>query len=609
MHSDKIRKKFISYFVKKKHKFVDSSSLWPKDDASVLLTTAGMQQFKPYFLGIKDPKFDYNSKIFTSTQRCFRTSDLEEVGDATHATFFEMLGNFSIGDYFKNEAIDLAWEFLIKKLRLDRHKLWVTYFSGDRTVKKDLEALKIWKKYLPENKIIGFRAEENWWGPPGKSGPCGPCSEIHYDFTGQPCAKKDNCLPNCDCGRFMELWNLVFMEFYLDEAGKLKKLPSKNIDTGMGLERLSLIMQKRRNIFETDLYNDLMEKILENKIFGRVNEIEDLIRARIVADHIKGSVFLLADGVSFSNKEQGYVLRRIFRRALDQFQLSNIDINFIFELVNLVISKYSQTFIFLSRRRQVILDQMRFEFEQYSKVLKLDIEALVKKMKSEHQIKESTEKTEPSARDLSPHEAFVLYTTYGLSPDRLKKMGFRFDANEFAKEIEKHQAISRAGAQKKFGGHGLNSSELTSEQKNKMTRFHTTTHLLHQALRSVLGDMVKQEGSDINYERLRFDFDYPQKLTTAQLDQVEKLVNDVIKRDLPVTFEKMSLADAIKQGALAFFKEKYPETVTVYSIGDFSKEICGGPHVKNTSEIGQFKIISEKSSSAGIRRIKASLSP
>jgi alanyl-tRNA synthetase len=609
MRSEKIRKKFIDFFLKNKHKLVESSSLWPKDDASVLLTTAGMQQFKPFFLGIRDPQIDLNSKIFVSSQRCFRTSDIDEVGDATHATFFEMLGNFSVGAYFKDEAINLAWKFLTKEMHLNTKKLWATYYNGDKNVKTDSETVKIWKKFLPENRIIGNGAHDNWWGPPGKSGPCGPCSEIHYDFTGQPCVKKEKCLPNCECGRFMELWNLVFMEYYLDESGKLRKLPSKNIDTGMGLERLALIMQKKRNIFETDLYQDLLGKIRGNKIFGQVNEIEDLIRARILSDHIKGSIFLLADGVNFSNKEQGYILRRIFRRALDQFQLSNIDLNFIFELVDLVISQYAENFEYLDNRRQDILDQIKIEFDQYSKVLKLDIESLVKKIKSENTEKQTGDQPGPSGRDLSPREAFVLYTTYGLSPDRLKKIGFNFNASEFEKEVEKHQAISRAGAQKKFGGHGLNSSELSPEQKSKMTRFHTATHLLHQALRQVLGETVKQEGSDINYERLRFDFDYPQKLSQDQINQVEKIVNDIIKKNLPVTFEKMPLPEAVKLGALAFFKEKYPENVTVYSIGDFSKEICGGPHVKNTSEIGEFKIISEKSSSSGVRRIKASVQP
>ncbi len=609
MRSEKIRKKFIDFFLKNKHKLVESSSLWPKDDASVLLTTAGMQQFKPFFLGIRDPQIDLNSKIFVSSQRCFRTSDIDEVGDATHATFFEMLGNFSIGAYFKDEAINLAWKFLTKELHLNIKKLWATYFIGDKNVKTDSETVKIWKKFLPEHRIIGYGAHDNWWGPPGKSGPCGPCSEIHYDFTSQPCVKKEKCLPNCECGRFMELWNLVFMEYYLDEAGKLSKLPFKNIDTGMGLERLALIMQKKQNIFETDLYSTLMLKIRQNKIFGQVSEIEDLIRARIVSDHIKGSVFLLADGINFGNKEQGYILRRIFRRALDQFQLPNIDLNFIFELVDVVIKKYAKNFKYLNHRRQDILDQMKIEFDQYSKVLKLNIEALVKKIKSENSKKQFGEQTGPSGRHLSAHEVFVLYTTYGLSPDRLKKIGFNFNTNEFEKEVEKHQAISRAGAEKKFGGHGLNSSKLSPEQKSKMTRFHTATHLLHQALRQVLGKTVKQQGSDINYERLRFDFDYPQKLTQDQINQVEKMVNDVIKKNLPVTFEKMTLAEAIRRGALAFFKEKYPENVTVYSIGDFSKEICGGPHVKNTSEIGEFKIISEKSSSAGIRRIKASIQP
>lgn len=604
MTAQEIRKKFINFFVKNQHIVIESSSLWPKDDPSVLLTTAGMQQFKPYFLGVRDAQADFSGKRLTSVQRCFRTSDIEEVGDATHCTFFEMLGNFSIGEYFKKEAIDFAWLFLTKELHLGKERLWITYFRGDETVAKDTEAVTLWKRHVPAQKIIGFGRQENWWGPPGKTGPCGPCSELHYDFTGQPCAKGADCLPNCECGRFMEVWNLVFMEYRLDDKGKLKELPSKNIDTGMGLDRLAFIVQKKRSLFETDLFKDIIKRIMEDTHFGSINALEDTVRCRIVADHLKATVFLLADGVTFSNKEQGYVARRVFRRALDQYTLPGSDLT---PVIDSIIETYKQPYPFLAEQRPAIVEHVKREIEAYKKILQLNAQEIVDKVLKLPQQTTGSEKREPSSRQLTAQEAFTLYATYGLSPDRLKREGFVFDEEAFAKEIQAHQTISRAGATQKFGGHGLNSSEWTDKERQQMTCLHTATHLLHQALRSILGEQVRQQGSDIAPDRLRFDFEYASKLTEEQKQQVEELVNKKIKGDLSVSQETMPYESAIKSGALAFFKEKYPPSVSVYSIGDFSREVCGGPHVGHTGELGHFKIISEKSSSAGIRRIKATL--
>ncbi len=602
MTSDKIRKKFNKFFEKHKHKVVESSSLWPQDDPSVLLTTAGMQQFKPYFMGVKDPLKDFGIKRLISVQRCFRTSDIELVGDATHNTFFEMLGNFSVGDYFKKEAIDLAWQFLTKELRIDEKRLWATYYKGDKDVPEDAESVKFWKEFFPSDRIVGFDKKENWWGPLGKSGPCGPCSEIHYDFTNRPCKKGKKCQPNCECGRFMELWNLVFMEYHLSVQGKLKELPAKNIDTGLGLERLALVLQKKKNIFETDLFKDIIKKVYEDKNFGLINKLEDTLRCRIVADHIRGSIFLMADGITFSNKEQGYILRRIFRRALDQYMHTQFEL---MPVIDEIINNYQSQYSYLAKRKKLIISQINRELDSYKKVLNVDIEEAVKKITDLKEQAKKIARKGPSSRQLTADEAFKLYSTYGLSPERLKRKGFVFDEKKFNEEIKKHQQVSRAGAKEKFGGHGLTSTEWTKEERQKMICLHTATHLLHQALRDVLGSHVKQQGSDINPERLRFDFEHTSKLSDNEKKEIEDIVNNKIKNSLHVTKIEMDYEKAIKSGALAFFKEKYPERVTIYSIGDFSKEICGGPHVANTNEIAKFRIISEKSSSAGIGRIKA----
>lgn len=604
MTHQQIREKFVKFFLKNKHKLVESSSLVPHGDPSVLLTTAGMQQFKPYFLGTKNPIKDFGSQRLISIQRCFRTSDIEEVGDAWHNTFFEMLGNFSVADYFKKEAIDLAWQFLTKEMRIDKKSLWATYFKGDKEVEADKETAKLWEKYLPKEKIRGYGREDNWWGPAGKSGPCGPCSEIHYDFTGKPCEKGDKCLPNCVCGRFMELWNLVFTEYNMDEKGKLKELQTKNIDTGMGLERLALVLQQKRNIYDTDLFAPLMVEIAQDPAFGQLQKIEDIVRGRILADHIKGVVFLIYDGVLFSNKEQGYVLRRIFRRASDQFLYPNFQWP---HYIDKVLEIYQTSNPFLVKRKDRIIENIIREQAAYQKILKLEVKEVMEKIAQTKKEKPIGDIVGPSSRQISPAEAFQLYSTYGLSPERLKREGFVFDEEEFKKAVEKHKNISRAGAEKKFGGHGLISQEIPEKDKEKMIRLHTATHLLQQVLRDVLGDHVKQEGSDINPERLRFDFTHPQKLIDEEKKKIEELVNQKIQEDLPVSFKEMPHEEAAKSGALAFFKEKYPDIVKVYSVGDYSKEICGGPHVEHTNQIGKFKILSEKSSSAGIRRIKATV--
>lgn len=606
MKARDIRSKFIEYFKKQEHIVVPSASLIPNNDPSVLLTTAGMQQFKPYFLGEKDPEKDFGSRRLTSVQQCFRTSDIDSVGDTSHLTFFEMLGNFSVGDYSKEGAIRMAWECMTNVLKLPKQKLFITVFAGDATNVKDFEAVKLWTAYVEPSKISEHPRSANWWGPPGTSGPCGPCSEIHFDLTGKPCERGTLCVPNCPCNRFIEIWNLVFMEYYQDETGAFSALPKKNIDTGMGLERLTMVAQKADSVYDTDLFTPLFKAVLHEADFGQhATADERTTHLRIAADHLKGAVFLAANGVQFSNKDQGYILRRIFRRALDQFTHPRASFP---GVVETVISEYEDAYPFLRERHDAILQVLTAEADHYV----THVSDTIKKVTSKHYATGAADNA-AGTKHLTADEAFTLYATHGTPLDRLKKEGFTFDEAAVEKKIEEHKTISRAGATGKFGGHGLNYSlnatHYSPADAARMTRLHTATHLLHQALRTILGKHVQQNGSDITPERLRFDFTHPAKVTPEQLQQVAALVNEQVARKLPVVHEEMDLNKALTSGALSFFKERYPERVTVYSMGDFSKEICGGPHVSNTEEVGTFVIQSEKSSSAGIRRIKATVQP
>lgn len=598
MKGQELRKKFLEYFQSQEHAVIESSSLIPDNDPSVLLTTAGMQQFKPYFIGEKNPDEIFHARRLTSSQRCFRTSDIDNVGDASHLTFFEMLGNFSIGDYSKAGAIRMAWECLTQVLKLNKKSIWVTIFAGDDLAIKDFEAQKLWTEYVDADRIVEFGRSDNWWGPPGTSGPCGPCSELHIDLTGQACDRGSACRPNCACGRFLEVWNLVFMEYFQDEAGAFTSLPAKNVDTGLGLERLALISQKKSSPFETDLFTPIMD-VIENVggIGNYQTETEKIRRSRIVADHLKGATFLVADGVRFSNKEQGYILRRIFRRALDHltYPLANYP-----KIVAAVLDMYREAYPYLTDLQDEIHEVMRAEATAYDDLVNQTLKKIASRIKR---------KSAGESLALTPAEAFEYYSTFGVSLDRLKREGYTFDIEAVEKKVAEHKQKSRAGMAGKFGGHGLgyalDTSGYTPEDVARVTRMHTATHLLHQALRTVLGQHVQQNGSDITPERLRFDFAHPEKLTPEQRAAVEELVNQQVNRHLPVTFEEIDLAKAVNEGALSFFKEKYPPKVKVYTVGGFSKEICGGPHVNNSSEVGRFRIISEKSSSAGVRRIKA----
>ncbi len=560
MTSNSLREKFLSFFEKRGHKIVPSSSILPSDP-SVLFTTAGMQQFKPYYLGEKSP---YGKNV-VSCQKCFRTSDIEEVGDERHLTFLEMLGNFSFGGYFKEEAIKLAFEFLFQELKLPLENASFTVFKGDKEVPADEESIKIWKSLgVSENKIKKAGRADNFWGPTGKEGPCGPTTEIHFNEV--------------------ELWNLVFNEYYQDEKGGLTSLKQKGVDTGMGLERLTMICQGKSSLYETDLFEPIIEK-LEFKNYG----LEKIKAQRIIADHIKGAVFLISEGVFPSNLEKGYVLRRILRRAIRYGKLLNLPKNFLIFLAQKVIELYKEVYPEVKSGEADILTVIQNEEEKFEKTLNQGLK----------QFEKITKKGEISGID-----AFHLFDTYGfpleLTKELARERNLRVDEKGFQVAFEKHREISRSGAEKKFGGIG-------KEATYEATKLHTATHLLHAALREILGENVKQMGSDITPQRLRFDFSHSRKLTEEEIKKINNLVNRKIKEDLEVKREEMSYLEAIKSGALAFFKERYPEKVTVYSIGNFSKEICAGPHVKRTSELGNFKIIKEESCGAGTRRIRAIL--
>ncbi len=527
-----------------------SSSLLPKDDPSVLLTTAGMQQFKPYYTGEKDPIKDFGVRRAASIQKSFRTSDIDLVGDESHLTFFEMLGNFSFGDYFKENAIEWAWEFITKELKISPERCYVSVFSGDAEIPEDEESLNIWKSLrFSDYKIKKAGREDNFWGPTGNEGPCGPTSEIYVDN--------------------IEVWNLVFNEYYQHPDKTLTLLKQKGVDTGMGLERLAMAAQNVSSIFETDLFKPLIET------------------NRIMLDHSRAISFLISDGVMPSNKEQGYILRRLMRRVM---AIKGIDSTDIENLLKRVIKEYKNFYPELNE--DLILSVFREENSKFKKAIQQGLRELDKLEK------------------LDAISAFKLFESYGLTFDVIKDFAGTKAANlnqkDFDAEFKKHQELSRTASAGMFKGGLADASEET-------IKYHTAAHLMLAALRQVLGEQVSQKGSNITPERLRFDFSYDQKMTPEEIKQVEDLVNDKIKEDLPVKMEEMTLEEAKAAGATGVFESKYGERVKVYTIDNpstssgspFSREICGGPHVKHTGEIGKFKIIKEESSSAGIRRIRA----
>ncbi len=563
-----------------------SSSIIPADP-SVLFTTAGMQQFKPYYLGEKSP---YGEKT-ASCQKCFRTSDIEEVGDETHLTFLEMLGNFSFGGYFKKEAINLAYDFLFKELKLSLNDAIFTVFEGDpstnsgQVVPSDQESIDIWKKLgVPDDKIKKCGRADNFWGPTGDEGPCGPTTEIHL--------------------KGIEVWNLVFNEYYQDKEKKLTPLKQKGVDTGMGLERLAMAAQGKNSVYETDLFLPLIKEIPGTN--GKAK--------RIITDHVKGAVFLISEGILPSNVERGYILRRVLRRAIRYGRLLNLPKNFLIPLAQKIIEIYREVYPELKSNEADILTAIQNEEEKFEKTMDDGIKALKKiygKFIGGVDPENLPKRTiiEGNVMRINGQEIFHIYETYGLPPELSQEImtgwGIIFDEQtmkECEEAFKKHQEISRAGMEKKFKG-GL------ADTSAQVVKYHTTTHLLLAALREILDSEIYQKGSNITAERLRFDFNYPEKLSEKQIKEVENLVNKKIQDDIKVEMMELPKVEALKMAKISFDPSKYGEIVKVYKIDDFSIELCAGPHVKKTSELGLFKIIKEESSGAGIRRIRAVLTP
>lgn len=587
MQSNEIRERFLRFFEKRGHTIIPSASLVPENDPSVLFNTAGMQPLVPYLLGETHPT---GATRLVDSQKCVRTVDIDEIGDNTHATFFEMLGNWSLGDYFKEDTIKWSFEFLTSKeegLGLDPKRLYVTVFEGDENAPRDEEAFEIWKKYIPENRIYFMGAKSNWWSP-GDNGPCGPDTEMFYDVTedGLGDMTKEVYMKADDEQKVVEIWNDVFMEYEKKDGKVVGKLKQKNVDTGSGLERVTMVVQKVDNIFETDLLKPIVEEVRKH------SKSEDVKAMRIVADHIRTATFMIADGVVPSNTDRGYVLRRLLRRARYFYTSLGAEDKALGALVYTVSFIYKNTDYGL--KDQEIDEVVTREETTFSAHLVFGNKFLEKKIKEENFISADT--------------AFLLYSTYGfpfeLVCDIAKEIKINVDVDGFLKKKKEHQEISRQGSEQKFKGGLADHSEMS-------VKYHTATHLLHQALRTVLGEGAVQKGSNITPERLRFDFVHDTKMTDEEKKRVEDLVNEKIREALPVTYEDIPFDEAKKKGAIGLFEEKYGDKVRVYQIGEgdkkFSLEFCGGPHVKNTSELGHFRIAKEEACSAGIRRIKAIL--
>lgn len=590
--ANELRKKYIEFFVSKGHKQISGASLIPENDPTVLFTTAGMHPLVPYLLGQEHPA---GNKL-CDYQKCIRTGDIDSVGDPNHLTFFEMLGNWSLGAYSKTEMIAYSYEFLTKVLEIDPALLSVTVFGGDESVPRDTEAAEKWEELgISKDRIYFLPREDNWWGPAGETGPCGPDSEMFIDTGREKCSP--SCRPGCHCGKYFEIWNDVFMQYRKEKDGSFHPLERKCIDTGMGIERTIAILQGKKSVYETEVFVPIIRAIegLCGKKYGE-NETDD-VSIRIISDHIRTSVFILGDqrGMAPGNVGQGYILRRLIRRAIRHARKLGIESSFLSRLASVVLDLYKEPYPELVEHKDFIFTELEKEEEKFSKTL-LNGEKEFEKM--------LPNLLKGNNRVIGGRIAFKLYDTYGfpieITEELAKEHGFTVDRKGFDEAFEKHQAISRAGSEQTFKGGLADHSEAT-------TALHTATHLLHKALSVVLGGYVKQLGSNITAERLRFDFNHPQALTKEELKKVEDLVNEMIEKDLPVVCEVMTLDEAREKGAAAQFDDKYGEKVKVYSIGDFSIEVCGGPHVEHTSELGHFKIVKEQSSSAGVRRIKAIL--
>lgn len=577
-----IRNKYLNFFERHGHKLIPSAPLIPENDPSVLFNTAGMQPLVPYLLGEKHPE----GTRLTDYQKCLRTNDIDEVGDNRHLTYFEMLGNWSLGDYFKEESIQMSYEFLTKELGIPSEKISVTCFAGDDDCPRDTVSAEAWKKAgILEDHIYYYGKDDNWWIA-GEEGPCGPDTEMFYDTGKEPCS--EHCEPSCDCGKYVEIWNNVFMEYFKDKNG-YSKLKQKNVDTGLGLERMAMLLQGKKTPFDTEIFEPVMKKLTE------LSKKDNIESKRIVAEHLRSSIMIISDGGKPSNVDRGYILRRLIRRMIRHINKLEIDLNSLGDLVYLDIDTLNELYPELEANKEMIKSVIIEEKDKFVKTLAKGEKEFFKEISG---IKEKNINVLPGSM------VFRLYDTYGFPPEVTKELakenGFGIDIKEFNRLFEIHQQKSRAGSEQKFKG-GL------AEQNKETIAYHTATHLLNAALKKVLGSDTHQKGSNITTERMRFDFNCDHKLTDEEKAKIEEVVNDWIKAGLDVKCEEMKKEDAVKSGAECMFIEKYPDIVTVYTIGDVSKELCGGPHVKNTSELGKFKIKKEEASSSGIRRIKAVL--
>ncbi|MBN2307001.1 alanine--tRNA ligase [Candidatus Peregrinibacteria bacterium] len=593
MEARELRQKYLDFFKEKGHAVLPSAPLLPENDPTVLFTTAGMHPLVPYLMGEKHP----DGTRLTSFQKCIRTGDIDEVGDDTHLTFFEMLGNWSLGDYFKEDAIKFSFEFLTSKkwLGIPKEKLSISVFKGDDDAPPDHQATDIWKSLgIPEHRIVYLPKSDNWWGPAGQTGPCGPDTEMFFWVgKGKP-GKESN--PETDETNWVEIWNDVFMQYDKQADGTFKPLKQKNVDTGMGLERTAAILQGKKTVYDTELFEPILKKIAT---LSKFSYKEKTTSYRIIADHLRAATMMAGDGVKPSNLDQGYVMRRLIRRAIRHGKLIGIEQSFTHIIAKKIIHIMSDIYPEL-RHEEAILITMKEEEEQFQKTINQGLREFEKLLKG---FEIAFEKTGKKISEISGKQAFRLYDTYGFPIEMTEELGnehgLSTDHKGFDEAFKAHQELSRADKGTFKGG--------LQDHSWETTRLHTATHLLHSALMKVLGDHAKQRGSNITAQRLRFDFSHPDKMTDEQIAAVEKYVNDAIASDQPVTMKVLPLEEAKKSGAIGLFEQKYGDQVKVYDMGPWSKETCGGPHVEHLGQLSHFKITKEQSIGAGLRRIKAVL--
>lgn len=579
MKGIELRNKFLEFFKSKNHTIISGAPLIPENDPTVLFTTAGMQPLVPYLKGEKHP----GGTRLADYQKCVRTNDIDEVGDNRHLTFFEMLGNWSLGDYFKQDSIRFSYEFLTKVLNIPSEKISVTCFGGDSDAPRDEEAAKVWEECgIPKERIYFFGKDDNWWGQ--EAGPCGPDTEIFYDTGAKPCC--ESCNPSCDCGKYIEIWNNVFMQYNKKDDGTYEPLAQKNVDTGMGLERMLFLLQGKNNVFETELFLPIIDKVRSLSLEPNDESL------RIISDHMRSSSLLICDGVLPSNVGQGYILRRLIRRTIRHMRKIGFDVDRITEVCETLVDSLSDMYPELNTNKDNIIEQVKKEKNRFMNTL----------IKGEKEFGKILNKLKIENSDMiDGHSLFRLYDTFGFPPEvtaeLAKENGLKVDMEGYKKLFEEHQNKSRQETAGTFKGGLADHSEIT-------VAYHTVAHLLLESLQRILGNHVEQKGSNITSERVRFDFSHPEKVSREILDKVENMINEQIDRGLVVTCEEMPLDKAREYGAKGVFNSKYGEMVKVYTIGDFSKEICGGPHVDNTSKLKHVKIVKEESAASGIRRVK-----